>query len=154
MIVSTSLRHSFGLRSRCFGVPASRCCCQRGSKSSQKSSMAQKSIQYPSEPASPDKSLSVISTSYLRVCRFLFHISYVELTLTNVYTYLKTHEDHIHYEHFKAAGLPIGSGLVESACKWLIQQRFKGVGMRWSEAGFNHLLHLRLAWVNQQFDSF
>ncbi len=44
--------------------------------------------------------------------------------------------------------------LVESACKWLIQQRFKGVGMRWSEAGFNHLLHLRLAWVNQRFDSF
>ncbi|MDQ3959865.1 MAG: hypothetical protein M3255_06195, partial [Pseudomonadota bacterium] len=35
-----------------------------------------------------------------------------------------------------------------------IQQRFKGVGMRWSEAGFNHLLHLRLAWVNQRFDSF
>ncbi|MUL39273.1 hypothetical protein BWI75_24000 [Gloeocapsopsis sp. AAB1 = 1H9] len=44
-------------------------------------------------------------------------------------------------------GLPIGSGMVESACKWLIQQRFKGVGMRWSEDGFNHLLHLRLAWL-------
>jgi hypothetical protein len=75
-------------------------------------------------------------------------------TLINVYTYLKTHEDHIRYDHFKAAGLPMGSGLVESACKWLIQQRFKGVGMRWSEVGFNHLLHLRLAWVNQRFDSF
>jgi hypothetical protein len=75
-------------------------------------------------------------------------------TLTNVYSYLKTHEEHIRYDHFKAAGLPIGSGLVESACKWLIQQRFKGVGMRWSEAGFNHLLHLRLAWVNQRFGSF
>jgi hypothetical protein len=75
-------------------------------------------------------------------------------TLTKVYNYLKTHEEHIQYDHFKAAGLPIGSGLVESACKWLIQQRFKGVGMRWSEPGFNHLLHLRLAWVNQRFDSF
>jgi hypothetical protein len=31
-------------------------------------------------------------------------------SITNVYTYLKAHEDHIHYEHFKAAGLPIGSG--------------------------------------------
>jgi hypothetical protein len=71
-----------------------------------------------------------------------------------VYNYLKTHEDHIQYDPFKAAGWPIGSGLVESACKWLIQQRFKGVGMRWSEPGFNHLLHLRLAWVNQRFDSF
>lgn len=27
--------------------------------------------------------------------------------------------------------LPLGSGMVESAYKWLIQQRFKGVGMRW-----------------------
>ena len=49
--------------------------------------------------------------------------------------------------------LPLGSGMVESACKWLIQQRFKGVGMRWSEEGFNHLLHLRLAWVNGRFDN-
>jgi hypothetical protein len=24
--------------------------------------------------------------------------------------------------------------------------------MRWSEDGFNHLLHLRLAWVNGRFD--
>lgn len=74
--------------------------------------------------------------------------------LSNVYNYLKAHEDHIHYEQFKNSGLPIGSGLAESACKWLIQQRFKGVGMRWSEPGFNHLLHLRLAWVNQRFDDF
>ncbi|PZU96879.1 MAG: ISKra4 family transposase, partial [Leptolyngbya sp.] len=37
-------------------------------------------------------------------------------------------------------------------CKWLIQQRFKGVGMRWSEDGFNHLLLLRLAWANHRFD--
>jgi hypothetical protein len=42
---------------------------------------------------------------------------------------------------------------VESACKWLIQQRFKGTGMPWSEDGFNHLLHLRLAWVNHRFDA-
>ncbi len=25
--------------------------------------------------------------------------------------------------------------------------------MRWSEEGFNHLLHLRLAWVNGRFDN-
>jgi hypothetical protein len=49
-------------------------------------------------------------------------------------------------------GLPIGSGMVESACKWLITQRFKGTGMIWSEAGVNALLSLRVAWVNQRFD--
>jgi len=73
-------------------------------------------------------------------------------TLTTLYNYLDKHRDHIDYAKFKELGLPIGSGIVESACKWLIQQRFKGVGMRWSEDGFNHLLHLRLAWVNGRFD--
>jgi hypothetical protein len=73
-------------------------------------------------------------------------------TLQNLHHYLASHRDHIDYAKFKELGLPIGSGLVESACKWLIQQRFKGVGMRWSEEGFNHLLHLRLAWVNSRFD--
>ena len=49
--------------------------------------------------------------------------------------------------------MPIGSGVVESACKWLIQQRFKGVGMRWSEDGFNRLLYVRVSWVNQRFNA-
>lgn len=74
-------------------------------------------------------------------------------TLTTVYAYLERHRDHIDYAAYKALGLPLGSGMVESACKWLIQQRFKGVGMRWSEEGFNHLLHLRLAWVNGSFET-
>jgi hypothetical protein len=74
-------------------------------------------------------------------------------TLTALYAYLERHRDHSDYAQYKALGLPIGSRMVESACKWLIQQRFKGVGMRWSEAGFNHLLHLRLAWVNGSFEA-
>ncbi len=72
--------------------------------------------------------------------------------LTRLFGYLDTHKDHIDYKRFKELGLPIGSGMVESACKWLIQQRFKGVGMRWSDDGFNNLLYLRLAWVNGRFD--
>ncbi len=73
-------------------------------------------------------------------------------TLQNLYNYLDTHRSHIKYARFKEWGLPIGSGVVESACKWLIQQRFKGVGMRWSDDGFDHLLYLRLDWVNGRFD--
>jgi hypothetical protein len=72
--------------------------------------------------------------------------------LVKLYDYLNGHRDHMDYAKYEALGLPLGSGMVESACKWLIQQRFKGVGMRWSEAGFNHLLPLRLAWVNGTFD--
>ncbi len=73
-------------------------------------------------------------------------------TLSNLSDYLTAHQDHIDYARWKEAGIPIGSGMVESACKWLIQQRFKGVGMRWSEDGFNHLLHLRLLWANGRLD--
>jgi hypothetical protein len=74
-------------------------------------------------------------------------------TLTQVQAYFQAHHQHIRYQHFEDGHFPLGSGMIESACKWLIQQRFKGVGMRWSEDGFNHLLHLRLDWVNQRFDS-
>lgn len=72
--------------------------------------------------------------------------------IKNVIRYLEKHKDHIQYDRYKELDLPIGSGMVESACKWLIQQRFKCVGMRWSENGFNNLLHLRLAWVNGTFE--
>jgi hypothetical protein len=73
--------------------------------------------------------------------------------LTKVYNYLNDHWEHLQCHHFKQMGLPIGSGMVESACKWLITQRFKGTGMIWSESGFNALLPLRVAWVNQRFDA-
>jgi hypothetical protein len=74
-------------------------------------------------------------------------------TIRTVYASLERHREPIDYAKSKELGLPLGSGMVESACKWLIQQRFKGVGMRGSEDGFNHLLPLRLAWVNGRFDT-
>ncbi|EKU96848.1 hypothetical protein Lepto7375DRAFT_0764 [Leptolyngbya sp. PCC 7375] len=73
--------------------------------------------------------------------------------LKRVHDFFDKHRHHVQYRLFKKQGLPIGSGMVESACKWLIQQRFKGVGMRWSEPGLNHLLQLRVAWGNQRFDT-
>lgn len=73
-------------------------------------------------------------------------------TLQQVQAYFQRHQAHIRYQDFERLDYPRGSGMIESTCKWLIQQRFKGVGMRWSEDGFNHLLLLRVAWVNQRFD--
>jgi hypothetical protein len=74
-------------------------------------------------------------------------------TRRTVSAYRERHREHIDYAAYKALGLPLGSGMVERACKWLSQQRFKGVGMRWREDGFNHLVHLRLAWVNGRFNA-
>lgn len=72
--------------------------------------------------------------------------------LIKVQSYFQSHVEHIHYHRFHQQELPLGSGMIESACKWLIQQRFKGTGMRWSDEGFVHLLQLRVLWVNRRFD--
>ena len=74
-------------------------------------------------------------------------------TWRTVYASRERHREHSNSAKYKARGVPLGSGMVESACQWLIQQRCKGVGMRWSEDGFNHLLHLRLAWVNGRLEA-
>ena len=50
-------------------------------------------------------------------------------TLIQVQAYFQRHYRHMQYQQFAQQQIPLGSGMVESACKWLIQQRFKGVGM-------------------------
>ena len=47
------------------------------------------------------------------------------------------------YASLKANSYHIGSGLVESACKTIVTQRFKQSGMRWSEPGAESMVHLR-----------
>ncbi len=47
------------------------------------------------------------------------------------------------YPTFRARGLPIGSGAVESSAKHLVQQRMKRPGARWSEQGAQAVLNVR-----------
>ena len=47
------------------------------------------------------------------------------------------------YHEFAAEGLPIGSGVVEAACKTLVTQWMKQSGMRWDEAGGQAILTVR-----------
>lgn len=49
------------------------------------------------------------------------------------------------YRQFRAAGCPIGSGTVESACKLVVQQRMKQPGMRWRRNNADAMLALRSA---------
>jgi hypothetical protein len=49
----------------------------------------------------------------------------------------------MHYAAYRQAGLPIGSGTIESACKTVVQQRMKQAGMRWSRPGAQAMLALR-----------
>ena len=74
-------------------------------------------------------------------------------TLPTVSASRDRHRAHIDDAREQELGFPLGSGMVESACHWLSQHRFKGVGMRWREDGVNHLVHRRLAWVNGRFEA-
>jgi hypothetical protein len=49
--------------------------------------------------------------------------------------YFTTNAARMAYPTFRAQGLPIGSGAVESTAGWLVQARLKRPGMRWSAPG-------------------
>lgn len=66
--------------------------------------------------------------------------------------YFRTNQERIRYAHFRSCGYPIGSGVVESACKQLVTARLKGPGMRWSDHGAQCVLTLRCALLGQQWD--
>jgi hypothetical protein len=57
----------------------------------------------------------------------------------------------MHYRSYRQAGLPIGSGTVESACKTVVQARMKQAGMRWSRTGAQAMLSLRCLLLSQRW---
>lgn len=69
-------------------------------------------------------------------------------TLRRCADYLETHQHRIRYPHFRALGLPTGSGVVEGACKHVVGLRFKRQSTRWSRPGAQAVLHLRLDRMN------
>ena len=66
--------------------------------------------------------------------------------------YLKNHEGHMKYDEYKRLGFHIGSGVIEAGCKYVIGHRFKRSGMRWSRKGAEHLLCLRVAYLNDDWE--
>jgi hypothetical protein len=69
-------------------------------------------------------------------------------TLETERGYFRTNAKRMRYSTYRDQGLPVGSGVVESAAKHLVQQRMKRAGMRWSERGARAILHLRCALLN------
>lgn len=59
--------------------------------------------------------------------------------------YLCKREALMDYPHYQHEGWPIGSGMVESANKTVMQARLKGAGMHWASAHVNPMLALRTA---------
>jgi hypothetical protein len=56
--------------------------------------------------------------------------------------YLLNHQQYMRYDRYLAAGLPIGTGVIEGACRHLVCDRMDGAA-RWSLKGAEAVLRLR-----------
>lgn len=74
--------------------------------------------------------------------------------ITNLFKYLKRFVDAVDYDYFRAKGLPIGSGEVESAHRYIPQKRLKIPGATWHPDTVNSMLALRVIRANGWWDDF
>jgi hypothetical protein len=75
-------------------------------------------------------------------------------TLVRVSAYLRRNRPFMDYQRYLALGWPIGTGVVEGACRHLVKDRFEQAGMRWSKVGAQSLLDLRSVAFNDDWDDF
>jgi len=68
--------------------------------------------------------------------------------------YFETNRDRLGYADAKKNKAPIGSGVIESAGRHIVQQRLKQSGMRWSLSGAQAVLNLRTRHRNGQFEQY
>ena len=68
--------------------------------------------------------------------------------------YFQKHAHRMQYQTFEEKGYPIGSGVIESACKHVVGERCKQAGMRWSPDGINAILFWRCLLKNKAWDTY
>ena len=65
--------------------------------------------------------------------------------------YLQLRAEQMAYPAFRAAGWPIGSGMIESGNKLVVEARLKGAGMGWGAGALNPMLARRNAGCNDRW---
>ena len=83
-----------------------------------------------------------------------FHNSPAKNKLDNLAKYLQRFADACYYELYKIQGLPIGSGEVESAHRYIPQKRLKIPGATWAPDSVNPMLALRVIRANNWWSDF
>lgn len=72
----------------------------------------------------------------------------------NAIRYMERNRGFMAYDVYLRNGYPIGSGVVEGACKHLVKDRMECTGMRWSMAGAQSILELRAVDLNGDWKEF
>ena len=68
--------------------------------------------------------------------------------------YLLKYQDYLAYDQYLAAGFPIGSGVIEGACRHLVNDRLGITGARWRLRGAEAVLRLRALRSSGDFDEY
>jgi hypothetical protein len=68
--------------------------------------------------------------------------------------YLCKYRDLLGYSDALAAGLPIATGVIEGACRYLVRDRMDKTGARWSLAGAEAVLKLRALRASGDFNDY
>jgi len=66
--------------------------------------------------------------------------------------YFQRNQFRMRYGRFRQMKLPISTGAVEGACKFVVQSRFKRPGTRWSREGLSSMLALKLMRLNNRWE--
>jgi len=68
--------------------------------------------------------------------------------------YLLKYKKHLRYDDYLARGYPIASGVIEGACRHLVNIRMNRTGARWSLQGAEAVLQLRALVKSGDFDDY
>jgi hypothetical protein len=74
--------------------------------------------------------------------------------LKQVIGYLERNKQHLRYEICLEKGYPIGSGVIEGACRNLINDRLELTGMSWTIHGAEAVMRLRAVHINKDWEAF
>jgi hypothetical protein len=75
-------------------------------------------------------------------------------TLAKVVGYFENNRDHMRYDVYLREGYPIGSGVIEGACRHVIKDRMERAGMLWTLERASALLRLRVVHTNGHWDEY
>jgi len=80
---------------------------------------------------------------------------HLDLTdLDRAVTYLNNNQQHMKYDKALEKGWPIATGMIEGACRFVIEDRFGITGARWSPGGAEDILKIRAVVVNGDLDDY
>ena len=75
-------------------------------------------------------------------------------TVRGAAEYFDRNRDRMKYDEYLAAGYPIGSGVVEGACRHLVKDRMERTGMRRLRPKPQAMLDLRATYLNGEWNAF